>query len=434
MGSSGNIVLSSMRVLVVADGTRGDVQPMGVMASALRDEGHTVTVAAPPGSRAMIEQRGLPFVPLAMDAEAAMRRMADAVVAGPRAVLRVAPRFLVDSLRSQMQVLPELVKDSDFVLAGGIHFSVPSLAELYQVPWRWVVFSVTLLQSSWHPPILLPIGRAPRVINWLGWQLTRRFFDRTLRAPLNVERARLGLPEVRDVASYIQCPNPILAIDSELAPLAPGMHYDVIGHLTPGEGDPLPEALARFLDSGPPPLYVGFGSMTDPHAERTTELVVEASRRAGCRLLLSRGWAELGANSLPSDCLAIGPVSHTRLFPRVAAIVHHGGAGTTAAAARSGKPQLVVPHLADQFHYGALVHALGVGPKPLRRMHLDAEAFAARIDALLHDRGMRERAALLAEQIRVRPPLRNVSRLLTRESRSRLDLKPKTGSLRPLAS
>ena len=126
-----------MRVLVVADGTRGDVQPMRVLASALHDEGHAVTMAAPPGN-ARRDRAGRPaFAPLAMDSEAMMREIASAIVAGPRAVLRVAPRFLVASLESQMRVLPELVKDADFILAGGVHLAIPSLAERYRVPWRW---------------------------------------------------------------------------------------------------------------------------------------------------------------------------------------------------------------------------------------------------------------------------------------------------------
>jgi vancomycin aglycone glucosyltransferase len=412
-----------MRVLVVADGTRGDVQPMRVLASALHDEGHAVTMAAPPGMRATVEQQGLRFAPLAMDSEAVMREMSGAIVAGPRAVLRAAPPFLVASLESQMRVLPELAKDADFILAGGLHLAIPSLAELHRIPWRWVVYSVTMLPSSWHPPMLMQTGHAPRIVNWAGWQITNWLLNRMLLEPLNAERSRLGLPELGDVAGHLGCQDPILAIDPELAPLAPDMrHLDVIGHLAPGDGDPLPEAVERFLAGGPPPLYLGFGSMTDPDAALTTRLAVEASQRAGCRLILSRGWAGLGAGRLPGHCLAVGSVSHTRLFPRMAAIVHHGGAGTTAAAARSGKPQLVIPHLADQFHFGAQVHSLGIGPRPLRRMHLTAgnfSAFSARIHELLDDEAMRERARALGLRITARPPLRHASRLLTSPTRDR---------------
>jgi UDP:flavonoid glycosyltransferase YjiC (YdhE family) len=408
-----------MRILVVADGTRGDVQPMQVLASMLKNEGHRLTVAAPPGMRATIESAQLPFVPLALDTGAMMSELSAAVVAGPRAVLRAAPRFLVGSLDSQMAVLPELVRDADFVLCGGIHVAISSLAERYDVPWRWVVFSVTALPSSWHPPMVLPIGRAPRAVNWLAWHLSRALLNRALREPLNAHRARLGLPALHDVAAALQCPNPIVAIDPELAPLAPDMqHHDVVGHLDAGAGDELPDELERFLADGAPPVYVGFGSMTDPDPAATTRQVIEAAQRASCRVILSRGWAGLGAQPLPPGCLAVGPVSHSRLLPRVAAIVHHGGAGTTAAAARAGVPQLIMPHLADQYHYAAHVHALGVGARPLRRAALRADTLGRRLQTLLHDEAMRERARALAARIAARPPLARASRLLTTAPRA----------------
>jgi len=106
--------------------------------------------------------------------------------------------------------------------------------------------------------------------------------------------------------------------------------------------------------------------MPDVNPQLTTQIFVEATRRAGVRAIISRGWADFGAE-LPEHCLAIGSVSHPRMFERVAAIVHHGGAGTTAAATRAGKPQLVVPHIADQFYFGNLVNELGIAVPPLRR-------------------------------------------------------------------
>lgn len=401
-----------MRLLVVADGSRGDVQPMSVLAAALAREGHAVTVAAPPGSRAMIEARGLSFVPLAHDAEAMIRKVAEAIVEGPRATMRAAPQFFRESLHSQMQVLPDLVARADFVLVGGVHTSVPTLAERYGVPWRWVLYSLTMLPSLSRPPVVVPLARLPRWLCWFAWHFTRWYSHRALGAALNGHRVRLGLPALTDVAEHIACDDPILAIDPELAPLAPEeAELDVIGHLDPGEGEPLPEALEAFLASGPAPLYIGFGSMPDPLPEATTRLFVETVRRAGCRLVLSRGWAGFGAE-LPEGCIAIDSVSHNRLFPRCAAIVHHGGSGTTAAALRSGVPQLVVAHLADQFHFGGLVEDLGVAPPFLRRTRLSVKALSARVERMLREPALRERAAEVAQTVRARPPLGNVSRLL----------------------
>lgn len=404
-----------MRVLVVADGSRGDVQPMGVLASAFQREGHVVTVAAPPGMRGMIEARGLRFEPLALDMELVLRSLAAAVVSGIRAMLKAAPQLFIDSLNSQLQVLPELAKQSDFIIAGGVHAGIPTLAQYAGIPWRWVIFSSTLYPSNHHPPLTFPFGRAPRWLNYLLWQLTRVFTDRVLRGPINAGRLRLGLPAIADAAQHVLCPNPIMAMEPELAPRPvdwPAM--DVIGYLDPGDGDPLPPELEAFLAAGPPPIYIGFGSMTDPEPAQRTRWFAEAARRAGARLIVSRGWAGFG-EGLPADCLAIGPVSHPRLFARVAAVVHHGGAGTTAAATRAGVPQVVVPHIADQFHFASLVHSLGIAAPPLRRTKLSVARLAQRLQMVLQDTGMRERARALGETIRARPPLSNVSRLLVLE-------------------
>lgn len=122
---------------------------------------------------------------------------------------------------------------------------------------------------------------------------------------------------------------------------------------------PLPEEVVRFLDSGDPPVFVGFGSMpADSEAARGP---VAAARAAGRRVIVSRGWADLAVTDESPDCLVIGDVGHDALFPRVAAVVHHGGAGTTAAAARAGVPQIVTPMFGDQFYWAGRVVDLGVG-------------------------------------------------------------------------
>jgi UDP:flavonoid glycosyltransferase YjiC (YdhE family) len=418
----------SMRVLVVADGSRGDVQPMCVLASALAREGHTVTLSASPGMRGMVETAPLRFSPLLHDTEAMIRDLSSAVISGPSAVRRAAPVFFRAALESQMSVLPALAKDADFILAGGVHLGVPTVAERHGVPWRWVVYSVTMLPCAARPPMILPVARAPRWCNWLGWRYLEFYMNRHLLQPINDHRRRLGLAALSNLNDHLTCQNPILAIEPELAPLASEESgLDVIGHLDPGAGEALPAHVEEFLAKGPAPLYIGFGSMPDPAPAATTRLFEEACKLAGCRLLLSRGWAGFGAG-LSAEHLAIDSVAHNRLFPRVAAVVHHGGAGTTAAATRAGVPQLVVPHLADQYHFGGLVEGLGIAVKSLRRTQLTAQKLAARFDRLLRDPELRARAAVVGETIRARPALTNASRLISIAC-ERATLRPSTASM-----
>lgn len=142
-----------------------------------------------------------------------------------------------------------------------------------------------------------------------------------------------------------------------------------------------PAELLSFLQQGPPPVYVGFGSMSDPAtAARTTNLVVNALKRAGQRGVLATGWSGMTAlEELPEDMVVLESAPHSWLFPKMAAVVHHGGAGTTAAGLRAGVPSIIVPHAVDQFAWGRRVCELGVGPPPIPKKKLSAARLAGAI-------------------------------------------------------
>jgi sterol 3beta-glucosyltransferase len=165
-----------------------------------------------------------------------------------------------------------------------------------------------------------------------------------------------------------------------------------------------PPALARFLADGPPPVYVGFGSMAPRDATALTRTVLDAVARAGERVVLLRGWSGLGelggGEPLPEWAHVVDEVPHAWLFPRCAAIVHHGGAGTTGASLRSGVPSVLVPVFADQPFWGERVRALGVGPAPIMRRALGADGLAAALRQALGDDAMRDRAARLGALLR----------------------------------
>jgi sterol 3beta-glucosyltransferase len=161
-----------------------------------------------------------------------------------------------------------------------------------------------------------------------------------------------------------------------------------------------PPALEAFPADGPPPVYVGFGSMAGRNPARTTRLVLDALRRAGCRGVLARGWGGLKASALPASVYLLDRVPHGWLFPRVAAVVHHGGAGTTAAGPRAGRPTVVCPFFGDQPFWGRRVHELGAGPAPIPQKNLTAERLAHALRAATGRPSMRKAAAELGARIR----------------------------------
>jgi len=182
-------------------------------------------------------------------------------------------------------------------------------------------------------------------------------------APVNAYRASLGLPAVDNVRDYVSTDHPWLAADPTLAPWPEPADLHVVqtgAWILPDER-PLPEELEAFLDAGAPPVYVSFGSMPLREAEEVAQAVVEAVRAHGRRVLLGKGWADLALIDDQDDCLAVGEVNQQALFGRVAAVVHHGGAGITTTAARAGAPQVVIPQMADQPYWAGRVAGLGIG-------------------------------------------------------------------------
>ena len=393
-----------MKIALAPEGSRGDVFPMLDLGASLVSEGHAVVICAPPGFRSVTQERGLEFRSTGSDVHGFLAAHADALARGGLRLARTAHRWLAEILDREFESLPDATRDVDLVLGAGLQLAGPSAAERRGVPYRFVLYCPALLPSGEHAPIPITAQSLPRWANRLGWAATRVFYNRLLRQSLNRRRAQLGLAPVDDVFRYLVSERPILAVDSELAPAPRDFPIEVtqVGCLHAMVPTPLPEKLESFLESGPPPLYLGFGSMTDPEPDRTTRLVLEAISDLGCRALISEGWAGYGRVALPDNVQAVGSVSHAELFPRVSAVVHHGGAGTTTMAARSGVPQLVVPHGADQFYWGERVRLLGLGPPPLPRRRLTRERLARLLAQMLDNEVLAERARELGARLRSR--------------------------------
>jgi UDP:flavonoid glycosyltransferase YjiC (YdhE family) len=393
-----------MRIALAVDGTRGDVHPMLALGERLRARGHEVVVCAPPDFAADALAHGFAFRPVGRSAHETLGEEAEAVVKGGLRMLRAANRYMYTILRDQFAALPAASAGADLIVGAGIQMAAASVAERHGAAYRYVAYVPTLLPSKHHAPCVFPLPRLPQWGNRLAWWLLESIYNALLRGPINAERAALGLAPLRDVLGSVLSERPLLAADPELAPLPEDLRERAlsIGCLHPSEGSALPPKLEGFLAAGAPPVYLGFGSMTDTDPAATTRLLLRAVELAGCRALVSEGWAGLGQQPLPEGVLAIGSVSHASLFPRLAAVVHHGGAGTTTTATRAGVPQIVVPHIFDQIYWGERVAALGAGPPPIPRTQLNAERLAAALREALENEVIQERARELAGRLEAR--------------------------------
>jgi vancomycin aglycone glucosyltransferase len=259
-----------------------------------------------------------------------------------------------------------------------------------------------MFPSGEHGPIFTPWQNLPRWVNRAMWPMVMTPLTWSVRRAIAPARRRLGLDPRTAVFDLLFGTRPLLAVDPSLArpPSDAHLPIDQVASFHPLEGEPLPAKLESFLESGPPPVYFGFGSMPDTNPAATTRVLLDAITRVGCRAVISSGWAELGDGPLPDGVITIGAVSHPSLFGRCSAIVHHGGAGTTTTAARAGVPQLVVPHIADQFYWSNRAVQLGIAAPGIARKRLDAPRLAATLEAILDNEILAERASELGVRLR----------------------------------
>lgn len=345
-----------MRVLVSSVGTRGDVQPALALAIELHALGHTPRLCVPPNFIAWSARLGLEAVPVGIE----MRQARGASMPTPEQARQLAE----DLIANQFDAVGAAAKGCELIVgAGAYQYAACSIAELEGTRYVNALYAPVSLRSAALAPPAGP-GQAwetgEPAENLRRWEAyARSWNDRSLER-VNRNRARLGLGAIDDVLSYISTDRPWLAADPLLGP-APGTDVFQTGAWLLSDPRPLPAELEAFLTTGDAPIYFGLGSM--PAAQETSRAWIEAARALGHRAIVSRGWAELAIDDA-EDCIAIGDVDHALLFPRVAAVVHHGGAGTTTAVARAGVPQVVTPMFSDQFYWASRVCALGIGSTP----------------------------------------------------------------------
>ncbi|MER7752114.1 glycosyltransferase [Kitasatospora sp. NPDC097643] len=391
-----------MRILIATAGSRGDVAPFTGLGVRLRAAGHQVAVAthttfADPVRAAGLEFRPLPVDPRAELASAEGRRLLQAGT-GPQAILqllRLGRKFmpaLGDGIADATALGTDLLLTTSTTSALGQVAAeaagVPSIGLYLQPlsPTREFAPAVTGTRSLGGPGNLLAGHAVQAATDQLFAPAVRGLRRRLGLPPLRIARARRAHPVLHGFSPCV-VPRP--------ADWHPGL--DVAGYWWP-VSEPLwrpPDRLLDFLAAGPPPVFVGFGSLVVPEPERLTATVLAAVRAARVRVVIQSGWSGLAAEDA-EDVLTIGEAPHEWLFPRTAAVIHHAGAGTTAAALRSGVPTVPVPAQLDAPFWSARVARLGTSPGPVPLRTLTAARLAAAIRQTLDDPGYRDRARAVA--------------------------------------
>jgi UDP:flavonoid glycosyltransferase YjiC (YdhE family) len=406
-----------MRICVVALGTHGDVRPLLALAEGLSRAGDQVVFATHRYFEKMVADRGLGFRAL----EVNPRTIIDSSLG--RGWLRSGTnpfQFMRHFRELALSVGRELTEDcfdacrgAEAIVTGLLgYFGTWNLAERLEIP-LVAAFLQPATPSRYLPSVFFHELRSPapvrRLYNHASHHLVEFMLWSVLRTPTNRVRATvLNLPPARrrhTFASNLRNSLMLYGFSPAVLPRPADWNEQVrvTGYwfLDGDGGDWQPSAeLERFLGAGTPPAYVGFGSMSSDSEEGLTGIVFDALRRCGLRGVLATGWGGLSPAQLPPDMLMQDWVPHDWLFPRTAAVIHHGGAGTTATALRHGVPQVVVPFFGDQHFWGHRVHELGAGPRPVPRRRLTADGLADALRVAVSDRTIRDRAGEVSARIR----------------------------------
>jgi sterol 3beta-glucosyltransferase len=404
-----------LNISLLTIGAMGDTQPFVSLAARFKQQGHSVKLAARPDFASLAASYEIEFVPLGNPYKSLLRSEEVATAIGSGNMLKMLIKQASDS-RQRKAFFDGLdteamraVEGAEAIIYKSSWIPFYSIAEKLGVPSAAAMF-MPLTRTSSFPSFLIGGGKdRGRTINSLIWRITEQFiwqvsrnFDNKMRGEL------LGLPRLpfwgpsarqleRTPLFYAYSPNVI----PRPADWPDRIHVTGFWFSDPPPGWTPPSDLVAFLESGPPPVYVGFGSMPSGSAEDTLKLILKALELSHHRGILLSGWAGIGEErKLPEYAFSVQSVPHSWLFPRMSAVVHHGGAGTTGAGLRAGVPSIVTPFVADQPNWARRIEALGVGPRAIPFRELTADLLANAIHQTTLDTAMRRRAAEIGEQIR----------------------------------
>lgn len=407
-----------MRVTILTTGGRGDIQPYVGLGVGLQRAGHQVRIPAPEDFRDLITRAGLEFMPVevldGLNMQELLRlpeiQASLTGTVGPFSILaglRIVQRQLARLPTNMLEMFWGFSENADLLVASTTAFGALDCAEKRGIKYLSAPLYPMMSPTRAFPsPLLAPFGvRLNSALNRLTYTVLYLAWWQLMHGVLDNWRRQMGL-SLHSRSSYwhlAQAQTTIYGFSPSVLPTPtdwPPSHH-VAGYWfydEPADWQP-PAGLVHFLESGPPPVCVGFGSMIAGDPARITRVVLEALALSNQRGVLLSGWGGLGARSLPETVYRLDAVPHSWLFPKVAAVVHHGGMGTTAAGLRAGVPNVILPVTIDQPFWARRVEQLGVGVRCASFATVTAKQLAVALDKVTSDTELRQRVTALGEKI-----------------------------------
>lgn len=401
-----------MKITIFAAGSRGDIQPCIALGKGLQGAGYQVHLAAPVDFADFVQKHGVNFYPLRGDVQQIMasdrgRKFMEKGGANPIESIRAVRKMIAPVVMEMAEDAYAACLDADALICLGVFSAfAQSIAEALRIPMMHVE-PTPLLPTRSFPAPSWPIQKnLGGLHNYLSGLVMLQVVWLWYLPFVNTFRRRLRLPAITGNRFYRALKSlPMLsAYSPAVIPHPPDWPETV--HITGyffldshADWQPSPE-LKAFLGAGDPPVYIGFGSMAGRNPERLADLVLGALAKSNQRGILLTGWGGMRPEFLSDRVFILDSAPHSWLFPRVAAVVHHGGAGTTAEGLRAGVPAVVLPFVLDQPFWGARIKTLGLGPAPIPQKNLTADSLAEAIRAAVTDGDIKKRASSIGEAIR----------------------------------
>ena len=396
-----------MKITILTYGSRGDVQPFLPLSFRLMEGGHSVKLAAPSRFKDIVEEHRIDFVPLAGDPEKLSRRMNNAGHNFVRLLSELA-NHAIEIGADVWRQTEEACRDADLIIHTFAHaVGAHTLAREKNIPDIHIQGFPMFTPTGDYPNVTLPDLKS-RVLNRFTHTLSAKITCWTAQLGFERVRRRAGFPKRKLYWPFDNDPlrprTPILCAwsPSVLPPSndwPPNVHVTGYYFFSHHDSYRPQKELDTFLHLGKPPVCVSFGSMINRNAEKIDSLVRKALEQTGNRGVILSGWSGVRSSAL-NDFLYLESAPHDWLLPRSKMLIHHGGAGTTAAGLRAGIPNIIVPFMADQPFWGRRVHAVGAGPKPIRVKHLTLKTLTRAI-AEAESESLRKRAQAIGQQIRI---------------------------------
>ena len=407
------------RIVLSTWGSTGDVQPFLALSERLSKEGHEVRVCTSEVYRDRFTKHGVDFYPVGvpfdldrldqvMDAIVQIKDpLKSAIFIAKEGILYKADKWYEDCLKG--------MEGYDLAICHSADVPGQEAAIRNNLPWITVSYCPGFIKTRYEAPA--PIPNLGALLNALLWKVAEQLIRKQVDPLFNDFIASIG-GEERDCIGFKGMYSPKLNLIaaspsvSKPPPDLPSEHKFTGAWFLKETDYEVPPVLQEFLDRGPSPIIISFGSMGGSKNVETTNILVEAVQRVGQRAIIQAGWGNLGMDSPPENIYFVGYVPHNFLFRQGCCVIHHGGAGTTAAACRAGVPSITVPHLADQPYWGCTLRKIGVAPKPLHRQDMTPKRLAKRINQVISSQSMVEKAKALMEKIEMEDGLTTAVRLI----------------------